>query len=267
VVDPPSIDFGAHQREELPPSATVTVSNIGNRPTTIGAISIPDTPGEPDGGAVFELGSNGCADVTLDPGENCQVEVTFEPRLSRPEGDQATLTIPHEAGEALTVPLTGSALILPELVGTASAQRYKYVESAVTVPFSVVVTNEGELSAGTFAIRAWLTPAGGETAPIPLDEVFDAELRDGNAVTTRELVPGDSLKFGATVTIPIDDFSVGHEFRLEVRIDDCVEPTDEPPTCRIPELDETNNTVVAGDISVPPAEGRLAEPREASRTL
>jgi hypothetical protein len=252
VVDPTSVDFGAHRREEPPPSATVTVSNIGNRPARIGAISIPDMPAVPDGGAVFGLGSNRCADVTVDPGGSCQVVITFDPRLSRPEGDKATLTIPHEAGEALTVPLSGSALVLPELIGDAGAQSYEWSGSAVTVPFSVVVTNEGEVPAGTFAIRAWLTPTGGETAPIPLDNVFgDAELQDGNAVTTRDLMPGDSLKFGATVSIPIDDFSVDHEFRLEVRIDDCVEPTDQPPTCRIPELDETNNTVFVGDINVP----------------
>jgi hypothetical protein len=253
VVDPASVDFGAHRRDEKPPSMSVTVTNDGNLPSTIGTVSIPDSPRDPDGGAVFELRVNECGGLTVDASASCRIEVVFNPRLSRPEGDKATLTIPFESGAALTVPLTGSALVLPDLVGEAGAQQYEWAGSAaVAVPFSAVISNGGELTAGTFAVRAWITPKGGETVPIALDKVFgDAELQDGYAVPSRDLRPGDSLKFGATVTIPIDNVDVRHDFHLEVRIDDCVLPTDQPPVCRIQEFDETNNIVPAGDITVP----------------
>lgn len=59
---------------------TVTVTNPGTTPTVLdlGAAISDDTGG---GGvtSVFEIVDNGCAGLTLDPGEACEIEVRFTP--------------------------------------------------------------------------------------------------------------------------------------------------------------------------------------------
>ena len=75
---PTSIDFGTHAIGADAGIADVTVSSIGMLPVTFGAAAIV---GQDE--TAFDVASNGCAGLTLGPGESCQIQVSASPHAAR----------------------------------------------------------------------------------------------------------------------------------------------------------------------------------------
>ncbi|HLK13350.1 MAG TPA: choice-of-anchor D domain-containing protein [Fimbriimonadaceae bacterium] len=81
-------------------TAPVTVANPGPGAVTMGVSSVSGPDAADD-----VIASDGCAGVTLQAGDSCQVSVTYEPLAAG--ASQATLNVPEQGGAAHTVALDG----------------------------------------------------------------------------------------------------------------------------------------------------------------
>lgn len=73
VIDPLSLDFGAHLVGQASAPAAITYANIGNAPLDITAVTPAPAPFDEAGGTCLPL------PVLLNPGDDCTLEFTFEP--------------------------------------------------------------------------------------------------------------------------------------------------------------------------------------------
>jgi N-acetylneuraminic acid mutarotase len=151
AVSPTSLLFGLLLVNQTSPAQSVTLSNTGTWPLTIGSIALAGA------NAGDFLQTNGCG-TTLAAGASCAVSVAFHPTASGARTAALTVSSDDPAHPTLTVALdgTGSALVLSttalafadQLRGTTSAGR------------SVTLTNNGAASLAITAISVTGANAG-----------------------------------------------------------------------------------------------------------
>jgi hypothetical protein len=104
-VTPLSVDFGVQPVRTASGSRSITVSNTGIGPITLGTMSL-DGPDARD----FQIGNVGaCARVTLEPRQSCRFEVRFAP--VREASLAARLMISDAAGAVRYVALGGEGRV------------------------------------------------------------------------------------------------------------------------------------------------------------
>ena len=150
---------------------TFVVTNSGTASMTLGELELGgEDPGE------FELGVGDCSGATLEPGEECTVEVAFAPTSAT--GFSATLLVPGEAPTA-SVGLEGLG-VQPEIsssptsvdfgsqqvgVGAGPTEAVSVVNSG-SAPLEIATVALAGTDAGDFAVASdecsgvTLTPAG-----------------------------------------------------------------------------------------------------------
>lgn len=104
TVTPPGLRFGAQDVGATSPSADLIVANEGTAPLEVSRVVLGG-PGERD----FRLTLNRCSRTTLDPGETCDLRMTFAPRAA---GDRtAELEFRSDALDPVpTVSLAGEGI-------------------------------------------------------------------------------------------------------------------------------------------------------------
>jgi len=118
---------------------TVTVTNTGNTPVTIGTSTTSI--------AQFPIGSDGCSSRTIQPGGSCSYNIGFAPTSVTTYN--GTLTIPdNAAGHPHTVALAGTGIAATsQVVLSQTSIGFGNVTVGVQSPVQVVfVTNQGATS-------------------------------------------------------------------------------------------------------------------------
>ena len=138
---PNSITFPTTPLNGLSPVRTVTVSNTGNGPLQIGAVTVSGDFAETDT----------CGNTTLASGGNCTVSVTFSP--TRSGARSGTLVVASNSngapGSASTVALQGSAQASFSVVLTPTALAFGSVAVNTTSAVqNITVSNTGSSSGG-----------------------------------------------------------------------------------------------------------------------
>ena len=104
IASPASLNFGSRAIGGSH-AMLVAVQNVGAAKVTIGTASITSTGGDPNAFTFFEY----CKPLTLKPGKECFIGVTFRPHAAGLS--TATLNIPSSAqGSPLEVPLMGTGV-------------------------------------------------------------------------------------------------------------------------------------------------------------
>ena len=97
---PTSLTFGAQAIGTTSPAQSVTVANTGNASLFINGAAVPNT-------LDFTVVSDGSSGLTLAPGTNCSMSITFSPTASGTRS--AALTVTDNApGSPQTAPITGT---------------------------------------------------------------------------------------------------------------------------------------------------------------
>lgn len=126
--DPASLTFAEQLGLTVSPPQTITVTNIGSIPVAIVGATI-----EGDHAADFAVASSTCTGVTLAPGEQCEIAVTFTPRAPGPRA--ALLRFDHDgSGAPSRLPLGGTGTT-PVVLVTPAVGHAGEVISAVGVGF------------------------------------------------------------------------------------------------------------------------------------
>lgn len=151
LVDPGAIDFGSVTPGSSAPARTVTVTNAGTTPATLGTVATS---------APFVLASDLCSGVTLTAAATCTVGVAFAPSA---EGTFATaLNVPVLAPELLTrtVSLEGRAQsVTAPSVTTAAVTGV----TAASASSGGVVTSDGGTAVTARGV-CWATAPSPTTA-------------------------------------------------------------------------------------------------------
>ena len=159
VVTPASLDFGSQPLGSTSGAKTVTLSDTGTAPISVGSLSI----GGPDAGN-FAISADTCSGTSVAVGDSCTASVTFAPTVTGARS--ATLELNDDASDSpQTVALSG--------IGTTSAD----VAVAISGPSSA---RNG--SQDTYVLT--LSNAGPSTA---LNVVMSAQVPSGTkfvSVTT-----------------------------------------------------------------------------------
>jgi hypothetical protein len=149
-VSPTSLNFGDQATGTTSAAQTVTLSNIGNAPLTLGSFSTNQFTNS-DATAYPQV--NDCP-TALNPNQSCQVSVQFAPTQL---GAQGTYLYSNYQGNFLYISGVGAApgsggsgsLSLSssllnfgtETVGSTSGVQYSYLENTGTVPVSILGTS------------------------------------------------------------------------------------------------------------------------------
>jgi len=181
TVAPAPLDYGSHLVGTKSGVQTFTVTNVGGATASVGTVSLGGAdPGQ------FEFGAtNTCDGATLDPGDECTVEVSFAPTVVGEA--EATLQVPSDAPTATSV-LTGTAFGQPEfsasptqidfgplgIAGGPSAAETVTIANAGTAAMDIdSVTIEGSGAAVFAIVSGGSTCAGATLAP---DEECEVEV-------------------------------------------------------------------------------------------
>lgn len=145
---PSTVDFGVQPVDWGGQSRSVWLQNTGPDPLTLGSSWL-------DGSAAFRVGWDGCAGMTLNPGDGCTVTPEFDP------DDGAE----HEGD--LHVPVTGFDDRVVALSGTGGVQQVEIEPGALE--FGSVAVGESATraftlaSTGTLPFQSFVAmPAGGD---------------------------------------------------------------------------------------------------------
>ena len=169
-VTPAPIVFGPTEVNTTSPTQMVTIENTGTGPIAIGAITA---------GAGFSVLNNNCTGQSLAAGDDCTIQVVFEPTAATPSFVSEPLTINYGAGSSVVVALIGTVSQTPLSITPAGPVNFGNVVIGQTAYQFFTVKNEGAADV--------VIPAGGATvAPTPpFTEVSDT--CDGQT-----LVPGET---------------------------------------------------------------------------
>jgi hypothetical protein len=129
---------------------TVSVTNTGTEPLRVAGVAFTDNPGE-----AFDVKSD-CPDQPVEPGDQCDIEVTFHPE--KPGEYHATLTLHADGLKRRTLEVSGAARDRerPGLdLSPAEGLDFGDVEVGQSRPLRVVVTNTGKapLTVDAISIR------------------------------------------------------------------------------------------------------------------
>jgi hypothetical protein len=175
LVKPVPVDFGSVRVMSTEP-ATLSIEHTGSSldPVTISAIALSD-----DGDGDFEIQDVADTPLTLNPGDDTKVHLSYTPQLID-DSDEGTLRIESDAEsqEIMDVPLLGSSHA-PQIEVSTTALNFGTVSQGAnpTLPFSIKSTGNDPLT----ITELRLTDTGSQkfsfdpqsvTDPIaPLDEV------------------------------------------------------------------------------------------------
>lgn len=213
-VTPASLEFDAHETGTTSPPQTVTVTDIGDAPLTLGQPALTG----PSAGE-FKLG-DGCSEVTLDSGSSCHVDLAFAPTV---DGAQvATLQVPSSVGtQTVSVGGTGQApappppaLSAPPANGSPEIQPAPNAASAMAdlrvhlggldravvgkrLEIHLTISNRGPQTASSIGVTVKLTGAALEDV-----EIDGAKCRGGRRLVCAvgSLALGDHRRLEITAT-------------------------------------------------------------------
>ena len=177
LVTPSSFDFGTREIESGPSAAeTFTVSSAGNEALVLGAPSVSAEYAIPTGG-------NECADETLQPGEECTIEVVFDPATV---GEHAgNLSVPSNVPTAVAS-LLGVGVEAPAFAADPSELDFGSHEVGTTTTETVTVSNPGGLPVDVDSVILAGADAASFSLPASSDGCSGAEL-DPNGTCTVEV--------------------------------------------------------------------------------
>ncbi|MDO4724521.1 MAG: choice-of-anchor D domain-containing protein, partial [Comamonadaceae bacterium] len=187
-ISPATLDLGNATVGASSPAQTVTLTNNGTGPLTLGAAPAVSGPFEIAAGSTCAAGANIAA------GGNCTVNVVFKPTAAGPAN--GSLTIAHNAaGSPSTVALRGAGQAAPAPNAQVSISHWEFGVIAVgneSAPKAITFTNSG---------TAPLTLAGPPALAGPDATAFVLDAGTCNAMT---LNPGASctvqVRFKPTAT-------------------------------------------------------------------
>ncbi len=175
-VAPTSFDFGPELVGDTSVPHTFTVTNAGTGPLLIGQVTLAGA-----GASEFAIGFEDCGGANLDPGEECDVDVTFEPTSI---GDfSARLEFPGNAPTA-TVALEGS--------GVAPA----FSASPTSVDF-------GSRLIGADGPTETVTIANAGSAPLEIDTVLVTGTNPGDFAIEDDSCDGETLAPADECTVAV----------------------------------------------------------------
>jgi sugar lactone lactonase YvrE len=205
-ISPGDLAFGTVQTRTQSPSQTVTVSNDGDAPLTLGQLTLAGSNAEQ-----FAIADDACSGQELAPAASCAVQVAFSPTTDG--ASEATLEIPSNiiTGKTTIVgtgetPSSGSISppgatlqpsgpagpSRPDLAVTVAGPRHGVTGRRLT--YEITVTNEGTVTATKTTLSSRLKGAGAQIAA-----------RDGKGCRTDRatcelgsLAPGRSAKIDVT---------------------------------------------------------------------
>jgi len=158
--DPKSLEFGQRLPLSTGPDLTLAVTNTGDQPLTLSAVT-PVGPGVPGD---FSIPSNGCAGVNIPAAGTCKITVRFTP--SAPGDRSATLQITDNApGGPHLIGMHGQA-VTPTLE----------VSPGITAPARVVTVTGKGFAANHKVNITFQNQVGGATVIAGPDGTFRASL-------------------------------------------------------------------------------------------
>ncbi|HEX3737800.1 MAG TPA: choice-of-anchor D domain-containing protein, partial [Solirubrobacterales bacterium] len=150
TLTPATQDFGSHPAGGgSGPTETFTLKSTGTTALHLGSVTI-----EGSGAGEFDIGPDLCTGETLEPGESCQVAVTFEPGSIGAK--EATLVVASDAPGTLESELTGQGAPNPGIAVTPTEFDFgshpARTGSGPTESFKVESTGVTALEVGSVAL-------------------------------------------------------------------------------------------------------------------
>ena len=227
VASPSSVTFANQATGTVSAAQTVTLSNTGNGPLTLGSLSMKQF-NNADATAFPEV--DNCP-VILDPEQSCQVSMQFAPSQlgsqsaylsSSNQADVAYVSgvgIASGAGGSGSISLSASLLNFGAVsVGTVAPAQYSYLQNIGTVPVNVLGTSvtltSAQGNAGDFSVSLYDSNIGTACATLLPGTANPAETSPdicGVSVTFTPSVAGTE-----TATVSVTDTTSGspHTFTV-----------------------------------------------------
>ncbi len=141
--EPGSYDFGLHEANRENSQNNFQLRNVGSVPAPIYSLQIVGS-----GSGAFWTGNTDCFSHSLEPGETCSVQVSFNPYEVAPFSAQ--LRAQSDAGTSFTADLSGEGG-RPELTAATNPTNFGSVAvGSGGVTKTIDVTNEGNMPGGAF---------------------------------------------------------------------------------------------------------------------
>jgi CHAT domain/Abnormal spindle-like microcephaly-assoc'd, ASPM-SPD-2-Hydin len=256
AMNPTTLDFGAIQVNS-DANILITIASTGSAGLTVEDV-VPPTATE------FRILEDGCSNQTMPAGASCSINVGFHPsgqllfvdRLLILESSQAE---PHE------LVMSGSGLIgLADLTTNMDVvgDWIDQGDGTVALPVIVIARNEGDAAAAPFFFAGQVHVPDQEAdvflIPLPVDP--DQTIIQGDAsrpLASEPLEAGESVTFLGRLVF--GSFFAGRHAVIRVASDSCEgEEVFDPVaavSCRVVEIDETNNLSNDLELDIPPRSG------------
>ena len=191
TVEPSRLSFDVHRVGARSQPQSVTVTNSGSAPLTIGNISLT-------GPQAGDFIVRDCSNVNLDPGRSCRINVYFTPSA---EGDRtAWLTIPSDAqnGEQ-RVPLQGTgAFPKPPNITPSRLSFGDQAIGTISQAQDITLTNRGEVPLTVGAISL-----SGDTKEFTVSGCSNTTLDPGRRCNmTVQFIPLNGGRRTAQLSVP-----------------------------------------------------------------
>src|SRR5262249_10075606 len=111
---PSSLEFGEQRLDTSSGAQTVTIGNLGDAPMNLGEVEVNG-----EDASDFELGADTCTANTVEPGEECTVEVSFAPSETGPRA----ASLGFGGDTTALVPLAGTG-VAPALLVAPNPLSY-----------------------------------------------------------------------------------------------------------------------------------------------
>jgi hypothetical protein len=139
-VTPTSVSFGVVLVGRTSPTETLTFTNNGANPDTLGSIVLGGV-----NAADFPVSADQCSGMTLAAGASCTVNVAFAPTVADYEGGNITL---GDENGMVFVPLQGLGVVEAVLTATPSPVQFPdTVEQTASAAIAVTLSNTGNEAA------------------------------------------------------------------------------------------------------------------------
>jgi hypothetical protein len=189
------LEFGVQLQGTTSGAETLTVSNAGGYPMTVGQMELEGANADQ-----FVLAGDACSGQSLRPGDNCQIHVTFSPTAVG--GQVARVQIPTTAGDT-EIQLSGIGRVPTGLLSISPADlAFGTVKTQTqSTAQTVTVSNNGDASL-TLG-RLTLAGSGADQFAIPGDECSGKELAPGAGCAVQvTFSPSTDGASEATLEIP-----------------------------------------------------------------
>jgi 6-phosphogluconolactonase (cycloisomerase 2 family) len=199
---PQSLAFGGVDVGVTSAAQTVTLSNAADAPAGLDVGQIATT-GTSAGD--FSITTDGCSNLTVPPGDTCEVEVAFTP--SSLGGKSAALSIPSNAVDSpLTVPLSGSGTDPDQSIAPASIPFGDQLTGTASSVRTVTLTNQPSASAPDVIGQAQILGADAGQFGIVTDACSGQTLAVGaSCALTVRFAPTLVQVSEASLSIPSND--------------------------------------------------------------